>query len=51
MIHHGINVDEVPEGDGLGDEHGPYLLFLGRMNPAKGVLEAIDTRGPRGTGS
>ena len=43
VIHHGINVDEVPEGDGLGDEHGPYLLFLGRMNPAKGVLEAIDT--------
>jgi glycosyltransferase involved in cell wall biosynthesis len=43
VIHHGINVDEVPEGDGRGDEHGPYLLFLGRMNPAKGVLEAIAT--------
>ncbi len=42
VIHHGIDVDEVPEGDGGGDEHGPYLLFLGRMNPAKGVLQAIE---------
>ncbi len=43
VIHHGISVDEVPEGDGQGDERGPYLLFLGRMSPAKGVLEAIET--------
>ena len=43
VIHHGIDVTEVPEGDGRGDEHGEYLLFLGRMNPAKGVLEAIET--------
>jgi glycosyltransferase involved in cell wall biosynthesis len=43
VIHHGIDVIEVPEGDGRGDAHGPYLLFLGRMNPAKGVLEAIET--------
>ena len=42
VIHHGIDVDEVPEGDGRGDEHGPYLLFLGRMNPAKGVVQAIE---------
>ena len=42
VIHHGIDVDEVPEGGGRGDEHGPYLLFLGRMNPAKGVVEAIE---------
>ncbi len=42
VIHHGIDVDEIPEGDGRGDEHGPYLLFLGRMNPAKGVVEAIE---------
>jgi glycosyltransferase involved in cell wall biosynthesis len=42
VIYHGIDVDEVPVGDGHGDEHGPYLLFLGRMNPAKGVVQAIE---------
>jgi glycosyltransferase involved in cell wall biosynthesis len=42
VIYHGIDVDEVPVGDGRGDEHGPYLLFLGRMNPAKGVVQAIE---------
>lgn len=42
VIHHGIDVGEVPEGDGRGDEQGPYLLFLGRMNPAKGVVQAIE---------
>jgi glycosyltransferase involved in cell wall biosynthesis len=41
VIHHGIDLDEIPFGDGRGDEHGPYLVFLGRMNPDKGVLEAI----------
>ena len=41
IIHHGIDVDEVPCGDGAGDERGPYLLFLGRMCAAKGLLEAI----------
>jgi len=41
VIHHGIDVDEVPFGDGAGDERGPYLLFLGRMCAAKGLLEAI----------
>jgi glycosyltransferase involved in cell wall biosynthesis len=42
VIHHGIDVDEIPEGDGGGDDQGPYLLFLGRMSPTKGVSEAID---------
>lgn len=42
VIHHGIDVDEIPEGDGRGDDRGPYLLFLGRINPTKGVLQAID---------
>ncbi len=42
IIHHGIDIDEIHEGDGRGDDHGPYLLFLGRMNPTKGVIEAID---------
>jgi glycosyltransferase involved in cell wall biosynthesis len=41
-IHHGIDVAEVPAGDGLGDDRGPYLLFLGRMNPDKGVVQAIE---------
>jgi glycosyltransferase involved in cell wall biosynthesis len=49
MIHHGIDVDEIPEGDGRGDDRGPYLLFLGRINPTKGVLQAIDVA--RSTGS
>jgi glycosyltransferase involved in cell wall biosynthesis len=43
VIHHGIDVDEIPEGDGGGDDRGPYLLFLGRMSPTKGVSDAIDT--------
>ena len=42
VIHHGIDVAEVPEGDGRGDERGQYLLFLGRMSPDKGVLQAIE---------
>ena len=42
VIHHGIDVAAVPEGDGGGDDRGPYLLFLGRMNPAKGIVEAIE---------
>jgi glycosyltransferase involved in cell wall biosynthesis len=49
VIHHGIDVDEIPEGDGRGDERGPYLLFLGRMSPTKGLSEAIDVA--RSTGS
>jgi glycosyltransferase involved in cell wall biosynthesis len=42
VIHHGIDVSSVPEGDGLGDDRGPYLLFLGRMNPDKGIVQAIE---------
>jgi len=42
VIHHGIDVADVPVGDGLGDDRGRYLLFLGRMSPDKGVLEAIE---------
>ena len=42
VIHHGIDVADVPMGDGLGDDRGKYLLFLGRMSPDKGVLEAIE---------
>src|SRR5690606_6078736 len=42
VIHHGVDVATVPQGDGRGDERGPYLLFLGRMNPTKGVVEAIE---------
>ena len=42
VIHHGIDVDEVPAGNGLGDERGRYLMFLGRMDRTKGVIRAID---------
>lgn len=37
VIHHGINPDDYPVGDG----RGGYHLFLGRMTPDKGVREAI----------
>ncbi|MEO8694710.1 MAG: glycosyltransferase family 4 protein, partial [Acidimicrobiales bacterium] len=37
VIHHGVDVDEFPMGDGAGG----YLLFLGRMSPDKGVHRAI----------
>ena len=37
VIHHGVDVDEFPMGDGA----GAYLLFLGRMSPDKGVHRAI----------
>ncbi|GAA5194355.1 glycosyltransferase family 4 protein [Rugosimonospora acidiphila] len=36
VIHHGIDVDAVPVGDGAGG----YFCFLGRMSPRKGVREA-----------
>ncbi len=41
VIHHGIDVDAVPIGDGAGDRFGPYYAFLGRMAPDKGVHTAI----------
>jgi glycosyltransferase involved in cell wall biosynthesis len=37
VIHHGIDVDDVPVGTG----RGGYAAFLGRMNPTKGPREAI----------
>jgi glycosyltransferase involved in cell wall biosynthesis len=37
VIHHGIDVEDVPVGDG----GGGYACFLGRMVPDKGVREAI----------
>jgi glycosyltransferase involved in cell wall biosynthesis len=40
VIHHGIELDTFPSGDGGGDADGPYLLFLGRMAPEKGAREA-----------
>jgi glycosyltransferase involved in cell wall biosynthesis len=36
VIHHGIDVEAVPVGDGTGG----YCCFLGRMSPRKGVREA-----------
>lgn len=37
VIHHGLDIDQVPVGTGAGD----YLLFLGRMAPEKGPREAV----------
>jgi len=37
VIHHAIQYADVPVGTG----RGGYACFLGRMDPAKGVLEAI----------
>jgi glycosyltransferase involved in cell wall biosynthesis len=36
VIHHGIRTDDVPVGRG-----GSEACFLGRMHPAKGLIEAI----------
>lgn len=38
VIHHGIDVSSIPVGTGAGG----HLLFLGRMDPTKGVAAAID---------
>lgn len=40
VIHHGIDADDFPFGDGLGDHEGEYLLFLGRMDESKGAHRA-----------
>jgi glycosyltransferase involved in cell wall biosynthesis len=37
VIHHGVDPEQFPSGDG----EGGYLLFLGRMTPDKGAHEAI----------
>ncbi len=39
IIHHSIDAAEVPVGHG----QGGYACFLGRMNPDKGLLQAIGT--------
>jgi glycosyltransferase involved in cell wall biosynthesis len=38
VIHHGIDVGDIPAGHG----EGGYLAFLGRICPEKGVVEAIE---------
>jgi glycosyltransferase involved in cell wall biosynthesis len=40
VIHHGLEVELFPFGDGQGDERGPYFIFLGRMAPEKGARSA-----------
>lgn len=40
VIHHGIDVEEFPFGQGEGDDEGEYFLFLGRMAPEKGARQA-----------
>ncbi len=42
VIHHGIDADKFPYGDGAGDADGEYVLFLGRMAPDKGAHRAIE---------
>jgi len=37
----GVDVHHIPVGRGAGDALGPYVAFLGRMAPEKGVREAI----------
>ncbi len=41
VIHHGVDADAFPYGEGVGDAEGPYALFLGRMAPDKGAHRAI----------
>lgn len=42
VIHHGIELEHFPFGDGAGDEDGDYFLFLGRMAPEKGARQAAE---------
>jgi glycosyltransferase involved in cell wall biosynthesis len=37
VIHHGLDPDEFPVGDGEGD----HVVFLGRFSPDKGAREAV----------
>jgi glycosyltransferase involved in cell wall biosynthesis len=37
VIHHGIELDDIPVGRG----RGGYAVFLGRMSPDKGLAEAV----------
>ena len=40
VIHHGVDLDAFPMGEGAGDAEGPYFLFLGRIVAEKGVDHA-----------
>ena len=40
VIHHGVDLDTFPMGEGAGDADGPYFLFLGRIVADKGVDHA-----------
>lgn len=42
VIHHGIDADAFPMGDGTGDADGEYTVFLGRMDPTKGAHRAAE---------
>jgi glycosyltransferase involved in cell wall biosynthesis len=37
VIHHGLDIDDIPVGDG----NGGYACALGRMTPSKGIREAL----------
>lgn len=37
VIHHGLDLDRIPVGDG----RGGYAVFLGRMDPDKGAADAV----------
>ncbi|MGB6057463.1 MAG: glycosyltransferase family 4 protein [Microthrixaceae bacterium] len=41
VIHHGLDICDIPIGDGVGDERGEYFMFLGRMAPEKGLSSAV----------
>ncbi|MCU1343945.1 MAG: hypothetical protein JWL70_211 [Acidimicrobiia bacterium] len=41
VIHHGIDLDAFPVGQGAGDALGHYFLYLGRMAPEKGARQAV----------
>ena len=40
VIHHGLDLDAYPMGEGGGDDRGPYFLHLGRVIPDKGADHA-----------
>jgi len=44
VIHHGIDASPIPVGAG----EGGYACFLGRMDPTKGVLQAIQVAAKAG---
>ncbi len=44
VIHYGVDINDFPLGKG----QGGYVLFLGRMNPGKGLHTAIEIAGAAG---